>query len=102
MYIWMSDVVGVRCGECPLLPMVWWMSGVVDVCVVDIVQSFHMKSGKVYDMYPPNKILFRKNLLSLSLLVVKELEGEGSKVRLRGDNNNRNSFLSKFTTPFSG
>ena len=43
------------------MAMVWWMSGVVDVCVVDIVQSFHMKSGKVYDMYPPNKILFRKN-----------------------------------------
>ena len=29
----------VWCGGCPILPMVWWMSGVVDVCVVDVVQS---------------------------------------------------------------
>ena len=53
--------------------------------------------------YLPYKIFFRKSLLSLSLRVVKEQEVEGrssSKVRLRGDNNNRNSFLSKFTTPF--
>ena len=35
----MSDVVDVWCGGCPILPIVWWMSGVVDVCVVDVVQS---------------------------------------------------------------
>ena len=28
-------MVDVWCGGCP----VWWMSGVVDVCVVDVVQS---------------------------------------------------------------
>ena len=36
----MSDVVDVLfypwCGGC----LVWWMSGVVDVCVVDVVQSW--------------------------------------------------------------
>ena len=32
-------VVNVWCGGCPFLPMVWWMYGVVDVCVVDVVQS---------------------------------------------------------------
>ena len=36
---WMSGVVDVWCGGRPFFPMVWWMSGVVDVCVVDIVQS---------------------------------------------------------------
>ena len=41
---WMSGVVDVWSGGCPSLPMVWWMSGVVDVgvvdvCVVDVVQS---------------------------------------------------------------
>ena len=32
-------MVDVWCGGCPFLHMVWWMSGVVDVCVVDVVQS---------------------------------------------------------------
>ena len=35
----MSGVVKVQCGQCPILHMVWWMSCVVDVCVVDVVQS---------------------------------------------------------------
>ena len=55
MVWWMSDVVDVWCGGCPVWWMsgvvdvlfypwcggclVWWMSGVVDVCVVDVVQS---------------------------------------------------------------
>ena len=32
-------MVDVWCGGCPILPMVRWMSGVLDVCVVDVVQS---------------------------------------------------------------
>ena len=55
MVWWMSGVVDVWCGGCPVWWMsgvvdvlfytrcggclVWWMSGVVDVCVVDVVQS---------------------------------------------------------------
>ena len=68
MVWWFSGVVDVWCGGCPFLPMVWWMSvwwmsfythfvvdvifypwcggclvwwmsGVLDVCVVDVVQS---------------------------------------------------------------
>ena len=35
----MSGEVDVWLGGCPILPMVWWMSGVVGVCVVDVVQS---------------------------------------------------------------
>ena len=31
MVCWMSSVMDVWCGGCPFLPMVWWMSGVVDV-----------------------------------------------------------------------
>ena len=54
MVWWMSGVVDVWCGGCPVWWMsgvvdvlfytrcggclVWWMSGVVDVCVVDVVQ----------------------------------------------------------------
>ena len=33
----MSGVVDIWCGGCPILYMVWWMSGVVDVCVVDVI-----------------------------------------------------------------
>ena len=39
MVWWMSGVVDVWCGGCLTLHTVWWMSGVVDVCVVDVVQS---------------------------------------------------------------
>ena len=31
MVWWLSCVVDVRCGGCPILHTVWWMSGVVDV-----------------------------------------------------------------------
>ena len=46
----MSGVVDVWCGGCHILPilwwlLVWWMSGVVDVCVVDVVQSCGMIEG---------------------------------------------------------
>ena len=40
-------MVDVWCGGCPILPKVWWLSGVVDVCVVDVVQSKMVKMVKV-------------------------------------------------------
>ena len=43
---WMSyfthGVVDVWCGESPFLATVWWMSIVVDVCAVDVVQSKYL------------------------------------------------------------
>ena len=55
---------------------------------------------RLYNMKGEKKS-FRKYRLSLSIGVVREgsRSCRGSKGRLRGDNNNRNSFLSKFTTP---
>ena len=38
----MSGVVDVWCGESPFLATVWWMSIVVDVCAVDVVQSKYL------------------------------------------------------------
>ena len=65
MVWWMSGVVDVWCGGCPVWWMsgvvdvlfytrcggclVWWMSGVVDVCVVDVVQSL-LDSWKTIDL----------------------------------------------------
>ena len=36
---WIFGVVDVWCYRFPILHKLWWMSGVVVVCVVDVVQS---------------------------------------------------------------
>ena len=36
---WMCGVVKVWCSQCPILHMVWSMSGVDNVCLVNVVQS---------------------------------------------------------------
>ena len=65
MVWWMSGVVDIWCGGCPVWWMsgvvdvlfyswcggclVWSMSGVVDVCVVDVVQSYF--AGYFFEEY---------------------------------------------------
>ena len=52
--------VRVWCGGCPLLHAAWWMSGVKDVSVVDVVQSCR----RVWDEWEMSEIAsFKFNIL---------------------------------------
>ena len=52
----MSGVVNVGCGECHFLHTVWSVSGLVNVCVVNVVQSKNTFQINVLRNHPTDRI----------------------------------------------